>query len=103
MVSSIFAKATLVDFPEFTKPIQSSYIILTPHFLCILQPNSEDGKCVINVHVNKLYNTGSSSFDRDPGERSNVGLVQRRGGPSKCLSCSAVLVERYTEYLCGLS
>ena len=50
---------------------------------------------MINVHVNKLYNTGSASFDRDPGERSNVGLVQRRGGPSKCLSCSALLVERW--------
>lgn len=68
-------------------------------FSLSVQPNSEDGRCVINVHVNKLYNTGSASYDRDPGERSNVGLVQRRGGPSKCLSCSAVLVERWGEEL----
>ena len=61
-------------------------------YLLFMQPNT-DGKCVINVHVNKMY-TGSSSFDRDPGERSHVSLVQKRKGPSKCLSCSAVLVER---------
>lgn len=59
--------------------------------------SNEDGQSVIDVHVNKMYNAGSSLYDRDPGERSNISLIQWRKGPSKCLSCSAVLVERHTE------
>ena len=58
--------------------------------------SNEDGQSVIDVHVNKMYNAGSSLYDRDPGERSNISLIQWRKGPSKCLSCSAVLVERLT-------
>ena len=67
---------------------------LSELIIILLSQPQCDGKCVINVHVNKMYNAGSSSLDRDPGERSNVSLIQRRKGPSKCLSCSAVLVEK---------
>ena len=49
---------------------------------------------MIDVHVNKLYDAGSSSIDRDPGERNNLTLLQRRKGPTKCLPRTAVLVER---------
>ena len=53
-----------------------------------------EGGTVIDVHVNKLYDAGTSSIDRDPGERSNLTLVQRRKGPFKRLPHTTVLVER---------
>ena len=52
-----------------------------------------EGGTVIDVHVNKLYDAGPS-IDRDPGERSNLTLVQRRKGPFKRLSHTFILVER---------
>ena len=46
----------------------------------------------IDVHVNKLYDATSSS--PDPVERNSLSMVQRRRGPSRSLSCTALLVER---------
>ena len=53
-----------------------------------------EGGTAIDVHVNKLYDAGASSH-ADPGERGNLGVVQRRKGPSRCLPCTALLVERW--------
>ena len=50
---------------------------------------------MVDVHVNKMYDMASPSMDRDPGEWNDIALVRRRTGPLKCLSCSAVFVERF--------
>ena len=57
-----------------------------------MQPSVQRAK-VIDVHVNKLYDT-SSSIERDPGERDSLSLVRRRQRPAKCFSCTCVLVDR---------
>ena len=51
----------------------------------------QDGMA-IDVHVNKLYDATNSS--PDPVERNSLCMVQRRRGPSRSLSCTALLVER---------
>ncbi len=48
----------------------------------------------MDVRVNKLYDVTTSSMDRDPGEWSNIALARRKNGPSRCLSCTAVFVDR---------
>ena len=68
--------------------------------LLVLQPlyngSGTGGGRLIEVHVNKLYDTQSSVFvGRDPGEKSDMSLMQRRKGPVKCLPCTALLAERY--------
>ena len=54
-----------------------------------------EGGSIIDVHVNKLYEAGQTSMDRDPVERSGMSLKQRWKGPLKCLPCTAVIVERW--------
>ena len=53
---------------------------------------SESGPSVVDVHVNKMYDAGSSILERDPGERRDI--LQRRRGPNKRIPCTALLVER---------
>ena len=85
---------------SFNTEFVKIYIILCVHNiklpiyyddLIILQP-SESGPSVIDVHVNKMYDAGSSILERDPGERRDI--LQRKGGPSKRIPCTALLVER---------
>ncbi len=57
------------------------------------QPSLQKAK-VIEVHVNKLYDT-SSSMELDPGEKDGRSLIKRKQRPSKCFSCTCVLVDRY--------
>jgi hypothetical protein len=54
-----------------------------------------EGDSVIDVHVNKLYEAGQTSMDRDPVERNGMNLRQRWKGPLKCLPCTAIIVERH--------
>lgn len=62
--------------------------------VCVcVQPGSE-GDHIVDVRVNKLYDVTTSSMDRDPGEWSNIALARRKNGPSRCLSCTAVFVDR---------
>ena len=53
-----------------------------------------EGGSIIDVHLNKLYEAGQTSMDRDPVERSGMSLRQRWKGPLKCLPCTAIIVER---------
>lgn len=53
-----------------------------------------EGVTVIDVHVNKMYEAGQTTMDRDPVERSGMSLRQRWKGPLKCLPCTTLLVER---------
>lgn len=53
-----------------------------------------EGGSIIDVHVNKLYEAGQTSMDRDPVERSGMNLRQRWKVPLKCLPCTAIIVER---------
>ena len=61
-----------------------------------LQPM--EGGSIIDVHVNKLYEAGQTSMDRDPVERSGMNLRQRWKGPLKCLPYTAIIVERWEKY-----
>ena len=49
----------------------------------------------MDVHVNEMYDMTSSSMDIDPGEWNDIALARQKNGPSKCLSCMAVFVDRY--------
>ena len=60
----------------------------------IAQPR-DSGPSVIDVHVNKMYDTGPSVSERDPGERSDISFLQRKRGPTKRIPFTALLVERY--------
>ncbi len=51
-----------------------------------------EGAMAIDVHVNKLYDAGTST--PDPGMRHHLSIVQKRKGPSKCLPCTVLIVER---------
>ena len=54
----------------------------------------DSGPIVIDVHVNKMYDAGSSPSERDPGERTDISFFQRKNGPTKRIPCTALLVER---------
>ncbi len=54
---------------------------------------------MIDVHVNKLYDT-SSSIERDPGEKDNLSLMKMKQRPVKSFSCTCVLVDRCVSTSC---